>query len=155
VAISDEYLAGFIDGEGCLTIALNRKRGPDGELRYSSFRGVLVVSSNHRPVLDAILAHIGAGSIHEYVGRPEYQGRGWQYRLSGPKLGVLLVRLRPLLIVKAEQADVLLEFFGLGRARRDSVVKARQAELLEQIRGFNKKGRDAQAGRDWIRALDG
>lgn len=101
--ISNEYIAGFFDGEGCIDIRY-QVRG-----RYNRFELRCTISQVYRKPLDMIKEVFG-GSIS-----PRKNGNIHYYVVSGPSANTLLEAIRPHLIVKADEADVALEFFRISR----------------------------------------
>jgi hypothetical protein len=137
--VSDAYLAGFIDGEGCL--ALERKIDRRGRW----FRPRLTIGNTSLVVLECIQASIGAGFIQAHGRRlkPSHKPT-WQYHLYGRKnLEPLVTRLEPLLIIKQEQARELIAFMRRmtkGGARlSESEIRARE-ESVARMHLLNRRG---------------
>lgn len=109
------WLAGFLDGEGCFQLWCDRA---------SHYNGVLSASGINRDVLERC-REIAGGSVFS-VGclsrganrRPLYK---WMCRRSDVER--ILTAIRPWLIVKAEQADVLLALRALPRQERNAKQK--------------------------------
>lgn len=91
------YFAGFIDGEGCFSICLRKD---------TYYEPTLIVANNHRHPLD-LLAHYAAGRVYT-LGT-----RCYQWRVSHRQLRIFLPKLIPYLLVKREQAELMLEFLNL------------------------------------------
>lgn len=117
------YLAGFVDGEGCIRVGMNRKK--DGTPFYYVCMSVHQV--NPQPL--EMLKNRYGGSIHrtERRGnqRPLYE---W---ISSSLIAVTALReLRPYLVVKADEADLALEFQDrLVTPRRYRHLKLSKDEL--------------------------
>lgn len=98
----DEYLAGFIDGEGSIAVGLSRS-GKGVRRWYLRFSCHQINPAPLRLLQDRF-----GGTIrrNERVGkRPLYE---W---VTQSKMAAAAIRaLRPYLIVKADEADVALEF---------------------------------------------
>lgn len=97
------YLAGFIDGEGCITT--RRQHSTERP------RPMLTVVQRYPPPL-YYLQSIFGGSLN-------YYGR-WTWRLTGGRLETVLLGIQPLLVLKQEQADLAL---ALLDARGDVAKK--------------------------------
>jgi len=137
------YLAAIIDGEGCITIERTAPRPP----RYPRSRywiTVVAANTNYRLMehLDSIWPGFGI-----YVMKAQHGNRKTQYvwRSSNRKALALLQAIRPYLILKGEQADVLMEFQhgvttrNYGKLMPQSETDRREA-LYQRIRVLNKTG---------------
>jgi len=96
----DAWAAGFIDGEGYLAI-IQRKPG--------LYQGRVEVAQTRREPLERLQVLFG-GRIVKL--RPR-EGRRptWRWDMSaGSEIAACLRRIRPFLIVKGDEADILLEF---------------------------------------------
>jgi len=102
--LSLDYLAGLVDGEGCIQIrrtARPRGRSPQHQL-------ALRIALVYKPTIDALGAQFG-GSVHTYKRRfPRRESHVWI--ITGTAAADVLTRLYPLLREKQEQAWLALEF---------------------------------------------
>ena len=92
------YLAGFFDGEGCITI--EARRGKSFNVRCS-------ITNSSLEVLK-IFKKIFGGSIHKrklYVNKPL-----WDWRCNAHLALFFLTKIMPYLIVKNKEAKLALEF---------------------------------------------
>jgi len=103
------YLAGLLDGEGCISIDRSGDKRSPGRV-YHSLR---VTITNTDPRLIAWLkekldtsASMTTSAANLRLGRRPV----FQVGVRSRKAATLLSRVRPYLIVKAEQADVALAF---------------------------------------------
>lgn len=123
------WLAGFVDGEGCIT--LTRSRNTCGNPTYTP---VLIVSQSDKAVLDLIAARLGVGGVYRRNGRKGtsmHKRPAWNYVVNGRAALAVVAALRPYLVVKREQADALLAYRPVARGvkgPRDEQA-ARYAEL--------------------------
>lgn len=90
------WAAGFIDGEGCVSILTDRKN-------YACLIDVGQV--NKHPL--TILAGLFGGTVRHC---PSKYGGHWAWRVYGPKASIAAQRLLPYLIGKKRQAEILIEF---------------------------------------------
>ena len=100
------YLAGFLDGEGSFGIYENRRSG--------FLPKVSAYQVNLRPI--ELLQETFGGSIakdKKFYPSSYRKAIGYSWQISGPALYKALLELRPYLVVKAEQADCLIELFKL------------------------------------------
>jgi len=118
------YLAGFMDGEGC--ISLVRSRPTEKNPGYHLI--IVVTQLNPDPLVMYQVAF--GGSIHRAVDKRGHRPRiTWQ--TSGRNAGRALEALRPFLVVKADEADLALEFL---RRVANWAGGDKEAELAERTR---------------------
>ncbi len=105
---SNQYLAGFFDGEGCIGL-----RGNPSSIKYVTYSLVLcipqLVSRNSTELFRVLKKRFG-GRLYKRSWakrrRPCYQ-----YMIFGEDAVLFLQRLRPHLVFKAAQADVAIQWF--------------------------------------------
>lgn len=125
------YLAGIVDGEGCLTIGAGRRQS--GVVNYNS----VVCVGNTDPRLIKWL-HQNFGGKYYSVNKPSSQSKTpyvWRL-LKHKEQELLLLAILPYLIVKRERALILLEFVRLPRTADSS---GRQT-LFDKLTALNKRG---------------
>lgn len=120
------YLAGFFDGEGCVSI-LSYHGG-------KSF-GIRLFASQIDPRPLNILKDKFGGSIQV---QPKLPNRRTIYKwgVEGEKAVIALNLLRPYLVVKSEQADIVLEFaplIGTSKKRNKPLTKE-EINLRQEIK---------------------
>ena len=99
------WIAGFFDGEGCITC---------------SNTGVTVkISHTHKQSLEFIKSILG-GSLNSRTGTNK---PAWVWSVSGDNAWKVLQTLLPFLHEKAEQADVALELLRTRNKRGQKVTK--------------------------------
>ena len=137
--IGSEYAAGFFDGEGTIWIALSKTDG---------WRFRAVVSQNDVTPLKMLQARWGGWIKAEY--RP--QGIHWRWGLNRKQLVLqFLSDIRPFLIVKAEAADVMIEFISAvlppeinGRRGMGIAERGRRIRLMKKLKAITaRRGRAA------------
>jgi len=100
--LSDQWAAGFFDGEGSVSL-LRRKRG--GFIEH--MLAVAVGQNDQRPLL-ALKAAYGGSQCNSKT-----PSGCWRWRLHGAEAEAFLRRIRPYSIVKADQIDLALELRAL------------------------------------------
>jgi hypothetical protein len=129
-------LAAYIDGEGCLFIDFRRSiKTGIGNITNQSRASIIVVNNDYR--LPLWLNKVFGGSVLTRKLPPiEGRNRGEHYSWSaGHKaLPEILSRIIPWLVIKKEQAEVLLDFVRTFEPKRgryyrtsDSVLDIREA----------------------------
>jgi hypothetical protein len=135
------YLAGLIDGEGCLMIY--RKKDKRGTLHFRCNTGV--ANTSQRAI--AWLQDRVGGSAHASKASRVGHLPVMHWRCEGPRMAHLLTAVRPYLVIKPELAGLLIEMqetlvygsTGLGvpeemKVRRE-VLFARYRAEREEMRG--------------------
>lgn len=106
------WLAGIIDGEGCITIS---KQQPGTGGRVSpSHRLYLKVTMGHLETINHCLELTGRGSVH--IQRHPHYNDAWSWLVAGNEAAGVIRQVYDLLITKREEADVALEFAALPRS---------------------------------------
>lgn len=110
------WAAGLIDGEGCITITKDKPRGQGISPQYKAW---LIVANTYRPVIERLRSMFGLGSIQEQKWPVSNK---WKDRLTwsccSEQAKSVVEAVRPYLFIKARDADVLLEFFGVAKTMR-------------------------------------
>jgi hypothetical protein len=145
--LSNAWAAGFIDGEGCITIRHARGR----------YYQVLVTVGQSGPTgkagLDRLSCLFG-GSVRQAPARKLGQYLdAWTWGIVSLQADACLRRIRPFLVVKAAEADIALQFrqYVLNPGSRVTVAnRAAQAELFRRMReakNYHKQeGTDGKEG---------
>lgn len=97
------YLAGFIDGEGSIAVGLNRTK--KGVRRW--YLKISAHQLDPRP-LRALQGRFG-GSVRRHSDPPRVRAI-YEWTATSKQAAHAIEALRPFLIVKADEADVALEF---------------------------------------------
>ena len=137
------YIAGFIDGEGCIGLSDRGKEArKERDLVYIM---KISISNTNRDVLEWIRLRIGHGSI--YVSKKtKGHKQSYQWTMVGRRCVDLLEWIYPYLKVKRLQAEVLFEFAETMRPpgnvkfwfKEDALVE-RQV-LKNRITDLNMRG---------------
>lgn len=128
------YLAGAIDGEGCIS-----------SCGFSSLR--VAIANTNRPWLEQLQTWVG-GTIQEHRGRfnkrPSYS-----LVLRVEESGEALAQCQPYLILKKKQAELYFRLVGLRQQyargtrrgyRADHEYAAARDEVFAELRLLNKRG---------------
>jgi hypothetical protein len=101
--ISDQYMAGLFDGEGCVSVILRRSKGHE----YHQLDVRIAMTSE--AVLQAVQRTFG-GNISAREKRLSHHKQSWQWYCQGQVALEVLRRIRPFLIEKRAQADLAMRF---------------------------------------------
>lgn len=134
------YLAGMIDGEGCIHIACNRQR------YYFLMVAIVGTIENH---IRACHEMAGIGSIRHTV-RPGSNADMWRWQLVSHDAVALLKATLPYLILKADQARLALRFHdhiqsspvynGQTGAMPPTVLRYRQ-RMMDTLKEMKRHGK--------------
>ena len=137
-----DYIAGFIDGEGCITIHKGKPRRKSLE-----YQPLFVLANTKRIILDEIRLHLNNCPMYKQV-RPQYTHRNDCYylRLYNYNVYNLCKLLKNKLVLKRKQAEIIMQFYDknnstIGRSGLSQSEVNRREELYLQIRKLNKKGK--------------
>jgi hypothetical protein len=144
------YIAGFIDGEGCLTIN-KRKISRNQKNDFYSIR--IIISNTNLDILEWICSIVG-GSIHKTINENELKRKqGYALCLNVKDAINLLKNISPFLKVKNLQANYLLRFVELkksfsrkrsngryGTLKSSDEYMKLQEEIYRKIRKLNQRG---------------
>lgn len=136
----EAYLAGIIDGEGCLSIrkTKNKSKAVGGYTDY--YKSWMEVGMCHKPVIDFLYKHFG-GRCHMYHQKPSgfhVYKPVFYWVVVGKNIRPILERVLPYLIEKKEQAEYLLLFDNLigKRGQRHSIDNSNErVRLFHLVRG--------------------
>jgi hypothetical protein len=150
---TDAYAAGLIDGEGCIYLRPKRR----------SFTAHVDVGMSQKavPVLRVLHAEYG-GTLRQDRDATDRHAARWRWTLAGQSAEATLRRLLPFLLLKTEQARLVLK----AAERRDATVTPRQwwpadltaevTEIATRIKAMNRTGPTTEpvlpAGGMWLRA---
>ncbi len=151
------YLAGLFDGEGCVTIA---RRHQHRSGAFAMTLEALLVMDDEKTIR----------YVHETTGlgtvtvdhRVDAAGTtsGYRWATTSGSASLFLQALRPLLLTKADEADVAIEFASLltgGRVSRE--VWTRRNTLYQDLRALKPSSRlrsssaNDERCNQWIAAL--
>jgi len=133
------YLAGIIDGEGCVTLSKQRRR-PLGHV------ACLVVCMTHEPVIRHLQAQFGGRIRHRIKANPAHKPQ-WEWRITGRKAVELLFEAAPWIRVKEMQVSVLCEWANTVIENTAPCklgvpveIMVRRSDLIDQIHTLNRRG---------------
>lgn len=137
------YIAGIIDGEGSITIS----RKIDKTMRAGvAYRPYVPVTNTDRRLLDWLFETTGLGNVRpNAIPKNPNHKPSWRWELWSQQAHQLLLNILPYLILKKEQAILLIEFmervrYGVGRnGLTDDELKF-QSDIYNKLVILNKRG---------------
>lgn len=148
------WLAALIDGEGSVMLT-KRVRSSKEKVRKDNYRSSLVICGTDVRLLEALVVNTGVMRIysHRVNGDPRSprKRQQWTWRLTANDIRDWLPAIRPYLVIKGEQADLLLEALSIKdklnpNSRGFQVIwRSQLVERLDEIygaiRSLNTRGR--------------
>ena len=131
------YIAGIIDGEGCVTITRRKIRRLKTNNWY--YEPQVVTSNTNKELLYFCVKHYG-GWIAKLRKCKRKHSVAYQWKVTGDKMRCLLNSINPYLIVKRKQANLVLLFpnyKGNGQKARTDIEKQEQENLWLAIKKLN------------------
>jgi LAGLIDADG endonuclease len=117
--VEKAYLAGLVDGEGC--IAINRSADSRYVEGFAYYPRVTVAMCDREP-LEYYKVLTGFGALNS---KPSYK-KGWtpihQWTVSTRQAEKLLKMIYPYLKIKREQAQIFLLFYSLLNSKRTHIT---------------------------------
>jgi hypothetical protein len=115
--LSPEYLAGLFDGEGCIDV--QRMYPSEGKGRfYVRPRVRLCMSDSAKPLIQALHAAFGGHLTNRLAPGPNQQNSSSLEWLSDRDIRSILTLIRPHLVLKAEQAKLVLWWLDHAKGRQ-------------------------------------
>lgn len=143
VDVDSAYLAGIIDGEGCITIGM---RSPNPAAREKSFNIVynLRVEMTDEKLIRWIHEATGCGNVYHNKSKKAGHKETWLWTATSRQAAEILAKVRPFLRLKFEQADLFIELSELkAKSNRHGPFNPdRQRAIYERCKELNKRGTD-------------
>ena len=118
------YLAGIVDGEGCVSVSYGTKAG------HQRIR--LTISNTDRNLIDWLTSRIG-GCVSTYHNNNRGNRKvAYHWQVYSDRAFKLLTELLPYIKLKKRQAELCLQFH---------TDKSKRAWVTKQIRRMNKRGK--------------
>jgi LAGLIDADG endonuclease len=126
VAISPEYLAGFFDGEGCVSIYIVKNP------KYQCHVRTVIVNTN-KEILQAINQQFSGYLQVDRFNNPEKPWKPFtQLHFQGERAIEFLTFIRPFSIIKKRQIDLAFEFWEF----RKSMTRKERCQWDDEIKHF-------------------
>ncbi len=131
------WLAGFLDGEGCVAI-MKRAEHDGGE--YSP---TVTISNTNREVLEQIKEWVGGGYLwceHKKPTDPRKDIFG--FKVTHRKALDMLLKVRPHMRLKTRQADLFLRYYDVAVTRRGKHRQDKtQDSFYHAMKELNRRGK--------------
>lgn len=136
------YLAGLIDGEGCLYIG-NVKQGKYGS--GYQWHSLLRITSCDEELIIWLENTFGGSkdSRYRWTSKKAFTRPVYNWQCAGEMLDYILPLVRPYLIIKAKQCDIMIQYRAtsknIGSKRLPEEVTLKRLSLLKQMRNLNSR----------------
>jgi hypothetical protein len=148
-ALSDAecaYLAGIIDGEGHVGLAHHpASSGKDKNHKYEWWVPLVAVSNTDKRLLWWLTERFGGPVLVQKM-NPNLAARKQAYvwKVTSQRAAVVLKAALPYLVLKQEQANIVLAFMethaNVGRRGHELATIERRRGLVQQLRDLNRRG---------------
>lgn len=109
------YIAGFVDGEGCISMVRRKyEKNPKWNVRYTPR---VTVTNGNREILEFIQSLFG-GHMSEKKRYSEKHNTAWNLVISSTKSIYMATELLPYLRLKKPQAQLLIDFYETYTPRK-------------------------------------
>lgn len=127
------YLAGFIDGEGCIRITKTKIQDAARRRTHAYFLW-MTAANTCEAVIRAIREEFGGdvADTRKYKKNPNW-ANSWRWRITGPRCAKIIERMLPFLIVKRNEALVALEFQRQARPRSNRTCTDEELRIRELL----------------------
>ncbi len=116
------YLAGIIDGEGCISIYSKERNGP----RRFGLR--LTIYNSDLQLMDWITKRLGGKAVECITHRQQGRLRNYQWATEGHRAIKVLSQVYPYMVMKRKQAGIAFEF---GKTLQQAHETCRLAENIK------------------------
>ena len=135
------YIAGIIDGEGC--IAVERRNVNDGR-KYPSYGVTITIVNTDIRLISWLHCRVGGCLVRKNVDPNRNHKPQYQIQIRHTLAEAIINSVRPYLIIKGEQADIALAlrrlFVGRGRRHTEESYVAME-HLYQSSRRLNRRGK--------------
>jgi len=136
------YLAGLIDGEGCIYIG-HTKQGKYGN--GYQWHSMLKITSCDEELIIWLENTFGGSkdSRYRWTSKQKFTRPVYNWQATGPMLDYILPQVKPFLIIKKKQCDVMMRYRltskNIGSRLLSPEVNEQRIKLLEELRNLNSR----------------
>lgn len=141
--IQKAYLAGIVDGEGCISINKTRNKSVRHKHPYYQVR-LRVAMTTYEPIQSI---QTWCGGIVSLTKRKGSRKPIYEWLLLNDKAINVLKLIKPYLLLKQKQTEIVINFrdyyhthSGYGRAETPIEVSILREEYFQQMKQLNKRG---------------
>ncbi len=128
--LSNEYIAGFFDGEGYVTIRRANRYRLGRKQNTPSYRGVVGFVNTDARVLVEIQKQFG-GKIYAKSRKSKVHKPAWELLyLKYEEIKCLVSAIRPFVVLKAERLDIISALIDLGKMKKRAIPRGKRWPLM-------------------------
>ncbi|MBW1973942.1 MAG: hypothetical protein JRI44_14075 [Deltaproteobacteria bacterium] len=135
--IEKAYIAGFIDGEGCIYACKIKTRNS------YTINGKIIIGCTNKEIINKLAQLIGDGTknVTQHKQKPKWKPM-FRLELAQRQGTKLLQKILPYLILKKKQAKLFIELTELKKKSRKwkKYNEKRQEEIVFELKEFNRRG---------------
>lgn len=134
------YIAGLIDGEGC--IAITKRKIKRLETDYWYYEPQVIICNTDKRMIDFLVDYY-SGYIVTGKKQKDHHKERYYWKMTGDNMRQLLRNVSPYLILKKKQASLILSFpryNGNGQKCRTDTERQEQEDLWLAVKELNKTG---------------
>ena len=141
------YIAGFVDGEGHISIYPFVRKDRDNQVYY---KAQFKVTNTNKEIIEWLKASFGGWIYTQNMSNPLHK-IAYTWSLDSKNLKLVLQSIYPYLKIKKKQAELVLEKLKLAEKFSGMVYEKEQVEQIRNIylklRILNKRGTSLHAER--------
>lgn len=136
------YLAGLIDGAGCIYIC-HAKQGKYGN--GYQWHSMLKITSCDEELIIWLENTFGGSkdSRYRWTSKKKFTRPVYNCQATGPMLDYIMPLVKPYLIIKKKQCDVMMRYRltskNIGRKRLPPEINEQRLQLLNELRNLNSR----------------
>ena len=133
------YAAGIVDGEGCITVTYHKGKAGKHRPRFLPY---VTVSNTKMEMINWLLDYFGGSYTTAYHGGNWNHCYTW-YLCTRDTVRDFLETIKPYLVIKKPQLELLLAFLDLGDSpgKHNDLLEAKRMDLFLEMKILNKRGR--------------
>lgn len=128
------YIAGFIDGEGCISFHTVGKSGT------RCYAPIFCITNNSVEVLEKIQSVIGGTVYMKHIFDRSKHNQSYSLNLTNQKDIIrALILIEPFLILKKEQAQIMIKYLQSRSLMigRNGAITDTEFELIKSVKALN------------------
>jgi hypothetical protein len=136
------YLAGLIDGEGCIYIGHTKQK------KYGTgycWHSMLKITSCDEELIIWLENTFGGSkdSRYRWTSKKAFTRPVYNWQATGPMLDYLMPLVKPYLIIKKKQCELMIRYRitckNIGSKRLPPEINQQRLELLSELRNLNSR----------------
>lgn len=129
------YIAGILDGEGCITLSRSGKY----------LRPLVSVVNTKKELLEYLVTSTGLGKVLVSKRPSKTSNIPYRWQIWSKQSSLFLIQVLPFLVIKKQQAILLLNFANRSNTKhgRNGLSKDdvnHQTSIYNQLKKLNKRG---------------